>query len=175
MIMASAPRHSDVSRVNWAPQVKPDMWGPHVSDTGANPGQPSADWGLTRGGAHCQWLWGCLTWSLVLTKSAPRQLPAFNRRQPQIAAASASGLRYRAPFYSWFAATASWQSSASNGANMRSWGGLSRRRRAPRRRPEFGRGWVQRYGAREEELVVATGSSWCAEHNGELGFEPLWL
>ena len=39
MIMASAPRHSDVSRVNWAPQVKSDVWGPHVSDTGANPGQ----------------------------------------------------------------------------------------------------------------------------------------
>ena len=32
-------RHCDVSRVNWAPQVKPDVWGPHVSDTGANPGQ----------------------------------------------------------------------------------------------------------------------------------------
>ena len=29
--MASAPRHSDVSRVNW---VKLDVWGPHVSDTG---------------------------------------------------------------------------------------------------------------------------------------------
>ena len=34
MIMASAPRHSDVSRVNWAGSVKPDVWGPHVSDTG---------------------------------------------------------------------------------------------------------------------------------------------
>ena len=31
--MASAPRHGDVSRVNWAPQVKPDQWGPLVSDT----------------------------------------------------------------------------------------------------------------------------------------------
>ena len=123
------------------------------------PVKPSADWGLTRGGAHCQWLWGCLAWSLVLTKSAPRQLPAFNRRQPQIAAASASGLRYRAPFYSWFAATASWQSSASNGANGRSWGGLSRRRRAPRRRPEFGHLRVWRCGAREGKLVGST-CSW---------------
>ena len=49
------------------------------------------------------------------------------------------------------------------------------RRRARQRRPEFGRGWVRRYGAREKELVVATGSWCCAEHNGELGFEPLWL
>ena len=30
--MTSAPRHCDVSRVNWAPQVKPDQWGPLVSD-----------------------------------------------------------------------------------------------------------------------------------------------
>ena len=30
--MASAPRHCDVSRVNWASQVKPDQWGPLVSD-----------------------------------------------------------------------------------------------------------------------------------------------
>ena len=36
------------------------------------PVKPNADWGLTRGGAHCQWLWGCLAWSFVLTKSAPR-------------------------------------------------------------------------------------------------------
>ena len=34
------------------------------------PVKPSADWGLTRGGAHCQWLWGCLVWSLVLIKRA---------------------------------------------------------------------------------------------------------
>ena len=30
--MASARRHCDVSRVNWAPQVKPDQRGPLVSD-----------------------------------------------------------------------------------------------------------------------------------------------
>ena len=125
------------------------------------PVKPSADWGLTRGGAHCQWLWGCLAWSLVLTKSAPRQLPAFNRRQPQIAAASASGLRYRAPFYSWFVATASWQSSASNGANGRSWGGLSRRRRAPRRRPEFGH-------LRVGVVVLGRGSWWVLRAPGEV-------
>ena len=34
---------------------------------------------------------------------------------------------------------------------------------------------VRRYGAREKELVVATASWCCAEHIGELGFEPLWL
>ena len=41
-----------------AVQVKPDVWGPHVSDTGANPALTRA---LTHYGAHCQWLWGgCL-------------------------------------------------------------------------------------------------------------------
>ena len=38
-----------------AVQVKPDVWGPHVSDTGANPALTRA---LTHYGAHCQWLWG---------------------------------------------------------------------------------------------------------------------
>ena len=66
-------------------------------------------------------------------------------------------------------------SSASKGPDGRQRGGREQRRRRARRRPEFGRGWVRRYGAREEELVVATGSWCCVEHSGELGFEPLWL
>ena len=36
-------------------RVKPDVWGPHVSDTGANPALTRA---LTRYGARCQCLWG---------------------------------------------------------------------------------------------------------------------
>ena len=41
-----------------AVQVKPDVWGPHVSDSEANPALTRA---LTHYGAHCQWLWGgCL-------------------------------------------------------------------------------------------------------------------
>ena len=47
--MASAPRHDDVSRVNWALQVKPDVWGPHVSDTGTNPGQTQRWLGFDQG------------------------------------------------------------------------------------------------------------------------------
>ena len=38
-----------------AVQVKPDVWGPHVSDTGANPALTRA---LTHYGAHCQCPWG---------------------------------------------------------------------------------------------------------------------
>ena len=34
ILIASTPRHSDVSRVNWAGPVKPDQWGPLVSDWG---------------------------------------------------------------------------------------------------------------------------------------------
>ena len=34
---------------------------------------------------------------------------------------------------------------------------------------------VRHYGTRKKELVVAMASWCCAEHNGELGFEPLWL
>ena len=55
--MASAPRHGDVCRVNWAPQVKPDVWGPHVSDTGANPGQTQRWLGFDQG-------WGPLSVSV---------------------------------------------------------------------------------------------------------------
>ena len=36
-------------------RVKPDVWGPHVSDTGANPALTRA---LTHYGAHCPWLGG---------------------------------------------------------------------------------------------------------------------
>ena len=50
-ITASAWRHRGVSR---ADQVKPDVWGPHVSDTGLTPGQTRTDQGLT-------WLWGPLS------------------------------------------------------------------------------------------------------------------
>ena len=50
-----------------AVQVKPDVWGPHVSDTGANPALTRA---LTHYGAHCQWLWGVFRASLVLIRRA---------------------------------------------------------------------------------------------------------
>ena len=50
-----------------AVQVKPDVWGPHVSDTGANPVSTQA---LTRYGAHCQCHGVSLTGSLVLIRRA---------------------------------------------------------------------------------------------------------
>ena len=68
-----------------------------------------------------------------------------------------------------------WHSRASIGVSERGCGGVSSPESNSWRRPEFGRGWVRRYSAREKELVVATHSWCCAEHNGELGFEPLWL
>ena len=48
-------------------RVKPDVWGPHVSDTGANPALTRA---LTRYGAHCQCHGVSLTGSLVLIRRA---------------------------------------------------------------------------------------------------------
>ena len=45
--MASAPRHGDVSRVNWVPQVKPDQWGPLVSDPGLF--SVNGRWGRVKG------------------------------------------------------------------------------------------------------------------------------
>ena len=48
-------------------RVKPDVWGPHVSDTGANPALTRA---LTHYGAHCQCHGVSLTGSLVLIRRA---------------------------------------------------------------------------------------------------------
>ena len=50
-----------------AVQVKPDVWGPHVSDSEANPALTRA---LTRYGAHCQCHGVSLTGSLVLIRRA---------------------------------------------------------------------------------------------------------
>ena len=67
-------------------------------------------------------------------------------------------------------------SRASNGASVRSWGGASSPESSSWRRPEFGRGRFRCYGAREEELVVATGSWCCTEHGEALRCElaRLW-
>ena len=50
-----------------AVQVKPDVWGPHVSDSEANPALTRA---LTRYGADCQCHGVSLTGSLVLIRRA---------------------------------------------------------------------------------------------------------
>ena len=65
--MTSALRHACVSKSTGLPRVKPNVWGPHVSDTGANPALTRA---LTHYGAHCQWLWGVFRASLVLIRRA---------------------------------------------------------------------------------------------------------
>ena len=130
------------------------------------PVKPSADWGLTRGGAHCQWLWGCLAWSLVLTKSAPRQLVTPATTATARPRRSCSGRRYRAPFCSGFAATASWKTRASSGGGGSSCGGRDRRRRPNRRRPEFGCGRVRRCCSQTRELRRWRGSMGRGKHNG---------
>ena len=63
-----------------AVQVKPDVWGPHVSDTGANPALTRA---LTRYGAHCQRHGVSLTGSLVLMTAPRHWPPEFGRRRPE--------------------------------------------------------------------------------------------
>ena len=60
--MASAPRHCDVSRVNWAPQVKPDQWGPLVSDSGTNPGQTQRWLGFDQGWGPLSVAVGLISW-----------------------------------------------------------------------------------------------------------------
>ena len=62
-------------------RVKPDVWGPHVSDTGANPALTRA---LTHYGAHCQWLWGVFRASLVLIRRATSTSSEFGRRRPKL-------------------------------------------------------------------------------------------
>ena len=73
-------------------------------------------------------------------------------------------------------ATACWRSCASSGSSDSSWDGLSRRRRALPRRPEFGHPRVWRCGAREGELVGVLGSWGLYEHGGALrrGHARLW-
>ena len=61
--MASAPRHYDVSRSTGLARVKPDVWGPHVSDTGANPGQTQRWLGFDQG-------WGPLSVAVGLISGA---------------------------------------------------------------------------------------------------------
>ena len=49
MNIASAWPHPDVIRSTGRVQVKPDVWGPHVSDIGTNPGQTQRWLGFDQG------------------------------------------------------------------------------------------------------------------------------
>ena len=79
---------------------------------------------------------------------------------------SCSGRRYRAPFCSGFAATASWKTRASSGGGGSSCGGRDRRQRPNRRRPEFGCGRVRRCCSQTRELRRWRGSTGRGKHNG---------
>ena len=80
-IIASALRLGDVSRVNRPVQVKPDHWGPLVSETDTNPALTPA---LTRCGARCQRLQVVQVAGLVLMTRPRRPSPEFRRRQPKL-------------------------------------------------------------------------------------------
>ena len=79
---------------------------------------------------------------------------------------SCSGRRYRAPFCSGFAATASWKTRASSDGGGSSCGGRDRRRRPNRRRPEFGCDRVRRCCSQTRELRRWRGSTGRGKHNG---------
>ena len=116
-------------------RVKPDVWGPHVSDTGANPALTRA---LTRYGAHCQCHGVSLTRSLVLIRRATSAVAGVSPATTTADSGGAPCARYGAPFDVRFAPTGSWEKGASKEASDSSWGGRSCRRRAPLRLPEFG-------------------------------------
>ena len=80
---------------------------------------------------------------------------------------SCSGRRYRAPFCSGFAATASWKTRASSGGGGSSCGGRDRRRRPNRRRPELGQQRRWRYRAWQGAPVGVSGSQERGEHAGD--------
>ena len=118
-----------------AVQVKPDVWGPHVSDSEANPVLTRA---LTRYGAHCQCHGVSLTRSLVLIRRATSAVAGVSPATTTADSGGAPCARYGAPFDVRFAPTGSWEKGASKEASDSSWGGRSCRRRAPLRLPEFG-------------------------------------
>ena len=118
-----------------AVQVKPDVWGPHVSDTGANPALTRA---LTRYGAHCQCHGVSLTRSLVLIRRATSAVAGVSLATTTADSGGAPCARYGAPFDVRFAPTGSWEEGASKEVSDSSWGGRSCRRRALLRLPEFG-------------------------------------
>ena len=134
--MTSALRHACISKSTGLPRVTPDVWGPHVSDTGANPALTRA---LTHYGAHCQWLWGgVFRASLVLIRRATSAVAGVSPATTTADSGGAPCARYGAPFAVRFAPTGSWEEGASKEVSDSSWGGRSCRRRAPLRLPEFG-------------------------------------
>ena len=89
---------------------------------------------------------------------------------------SCSGRRYRAPFCSGFAATASWKTRASSGGGGSSCGGRDRWRRPNRRRPELGHRLRRCYGVATDEPMGVFGSWEHLEPEGVLRRElgHLW-
>ena len=139
--MTSALRHACISKSTGLPGSNLTCGG-HTSVTQELiPVKPSADWGLTRGGAHSQWPRGLVRASLALIKRATSAVAGVSPATTQNAAEThrgGSGFVYTAPFGAPFGSTESWRDGASDGRGLRAWGGRSRRRRARLRPPELG-------------------------------------
>ena len=105
-----------------AVQVKPDVWGPHVSDSEANPALTRA---LTRYGAHCQCHGVSLTRSLVLIRRATSAVAGVSPATTTADSGGAPCARYGAPFDVRFAPTGSWEEGASKEISNSSLGGRS--------------------------------------------------
>ena len=141
------------------------MWGPHVSDSEANPALTRA---LTRYGAHCQCHGVSLTRSLVLIRRATSAVAGVSPATTTADSGGAPCARYGAPFDVRFAPTGSWEKGASKEASDSSWGGRSCRRRALLRLPEFGHRRELCHRAREEQQLGDLSSFGCAERVGGL-------
>ena len=130
------------------------------------PVKPSADWGLTRGGAHCQWLWGCLAWSLGLTKTAPRQLVTPATMATAGPRRSFSGWRYSPRLVALRAPRGSPCSRASSDARSWAQGGRGSPETGSWRWPEFGGRAFRRCCSQTRELRRWRGSTGRGKHNG---------